>query len=79
MHVLKAMNTMEPPIRELTPKEVNTPFSFLQKYEKIWSGKDSLKNSLIYVLNQLENCAEKTESLQELKEDRKTENIKLHS
>lgn len=58
MHILKKMNTLEPPIVDLSPKDVNlfSKYSLFQKFQKIWEGEKSLKNSLVKVINCIEDC-----------------------
>jgi len=49
MHILQTLNTTEPPIRGLSPKEC---------FQRLWLGEKSLKASLTKVLQQMEPCEE---------------------
>jgi hypothetical protein len=54
MHVLRQMNIMEPPIRDL---------SFQERYKGLWEEEMCLRESLVNVLNLIENCEERDHSL----------------
>lgn len=54
MHVLRQMNIMEPPIRDLTYQE---------RYNGLWEEEMCLRESLTNVLLLVENCGERDESL----------------
>ena len=66
MHVLKQMGTLEPPIRDLTNEEVLSInlylIQFVKIYKGIWVEDNCLRESLIYILNDIEPCLE-TESI----------------
>lgn len=56
MHVLKRMNTNQPPLRTLSAAEL---------YEIFWSGENSIKESVLLVLDAIEGPVSEVDSSRE--------------
>jgi len=56
MHVLKRMNTTQPPLRTLSAAEL---------YEIFWTGENSIKDSVLLVLDAIEEATSEVDSSRE--------------